>query len=42
MFSNQVEGEIIKHVHKWEDHTIMPWDYEGANVIFPKLGRRPI
>jgi hypothetical protein len=34
MLSNQVEGEIIKHVHKWDDHIIMTWDYENINVIY--------
>ncbi len=33
MLSNQVEGEIIEQVHKWDDHTIVTWDYEGVNVI---------
>jgi hypothetical protein len=31
--SNQIEGKIIKQAHKWDDHTIVTWDYEGANVI---------
>lgn len=29
MSSNQVEREIIKQNHKWDDHTIRTWDYEG-------------
>jgi hypothetical protein len=32
--SNKVEGEIIKHAHKWDNHTIMTWDYEGENIIY--------
>ncbi len=34
MSSNQVEREIIKQAHKWDDHTIMTWDYEGGDVIY--------
>jgi hypothetical protein len=34
MLSNQVEGEIIELVGEWDDHTIMTWVYEGANVIY--------
>jgi hypothetical protein len=34
MSSNQVEGEIIKLIGKCDDHTIMIWVYEGANVIY--------
>jgi hypothetical protein len=34
MSSRQVEGEIIKQAHEWDDCTIMTWDYEGANVIY--------
>jgi hypothetical protein len=32
--SNQVDGEIIEQARKWDDHTIMTWDYEGADVIY--------
>lgn len=31
---HQVEGEIIKHACEWNDHTIMTWHYESANVIY--------
>jgi hypothetical protein len=34
MLSNQVEGEIIKQACKWDDHTIITWDYEGEDVIY--------
>jgi hypothetical protein len=34
MLSNQVEGKIIEHAHEWDDHTIVTWDYGGANVIY--------
>jgi hypothetical protein len=34
MLSNQVEGKIIKQAHEWDDHTIVTWDYEGADVIY--------
>jgi hypothetical protein len=34
MLSNQVEGKIIEQVCKWDNHTIMTWDYEEANVIY--------
>jgi len=42
MSSNQIEGKIIKHVREGDDHTIVTWDYEGANVIYfptPKEGK---
>jgi hypothetical protein len=29
-----IEGEIIKHVRKWDDRTIVTSDYEGANAIY--------
>jgi len=34
MLSNQVEGEIIKQAHKWDDHIVMTWDYESVDVIY--------
>jgi hypothetical protein len=34
MLSNQVEGEIIKHARKWDDHIVMTWDYESVDVIY--------
>jgi hypothetical protein len=34
MLNNQVEGEIIEPIGKWDEHTIMTWVYEGANVIY--------
>ncbi len=34
MFNNQVEGGIIEQACKWDNHTIVTWDYEGANVIY--------
>jgi hypothetical protein len=38
MSSNQVEGEIIEHAHKWDDHIVVTWDYEGVDVTyFPSL-----
>jgi hypothetical protein len=34
MLSNQVEGEIIESDGGWDEHTIVIWVYEGANVIY--------
>jgi hypothetical protein len=34
MSSNQVEGEIIKQACKWNNHTIVTRDYEGADIIY--------
>jgi hypothetical protein len=34
MLSIQIEGEIIKQVCEWDDHAIVTWDYEGADVIY--------
>jgi hypothetical protein len=34
MSSNQVEGEIIELVGEWDNHTIVIWVYEGADVIY--------
>jgi hypothetical protein len=34
MSSNQVEEEIIEHDANWDNHTIVTWDYEGADVIY--------
>jgi hypothetical protein len=34
MMSNHIEKEIIKQAHEWDDHTIVTWDYERANVIY--------
>jgi hypothetical protein len=34
MFNSQVEGEIIEQTCKWDDHTIVIWNYEGAYVMF--------
>jgi hypothetical protein len=34
MLNNQVEGEIIEQASEWDDHTIVTWVYEGANVIY--------
>ncbi len=34
MMNYQVEKEIIEQVHEWDDHTIVTWDYEKANVIY--------
>jgi hypothetical protein len=27
-------GKDNKQACEWDDHTIMPWDYENANVIY--------
>jgi hypothetical protein len=32
MSSNHFEGKIIKQAHEWDDHAIVTWDYEGADV----------
>jgi hypothetical protein len=34
MSSNQVEEEIIKHAANWDNHTIVTWVYEMADVIY--------
>ncbi len=34
MSNNQVEEEIIEHDANWDNHTIVIWDYEGADVIY--------
>ncbi len=34
MLSNQVKGEKIEQVGEWDDHTIMAWVYERADVIY--------
>jgi hypothetical protein len=34
MLSNQVEREIIEQTSEWDDHTIVTWVYEGADVIY--------
>ncbi len=34
MSNNQIEGKIIKQAYIWDDHNIINWDYERANVIF--------
>jgi hypothetical protein len=32
--SNQVAKEIIEQPTNWDDHTIVTWVYEGADVIY--------
>jgi hypothetical protein len=32
MSSNQIEGKIIKQTHECDDHAIVTWDYEVADV----------
>jgi len=34
MSSNQVEEKIIEHDASWDNHTIVTWDYERADVIY--------